>query len=235
METELKRGAHLDLSLPRDDRKIPLLASWRYEKGKSAAFTTDLEGRWSKNWIQWSALQPFWDKVFGWLRPSDEREPIPAHEVRVGLSDNQALLDLFIYEDISGDSQFRFSVNGKTEGLLQKTAAGHYQGVLPLATPGDYRIDLIEEHRGRRVAYPSVGYNLPYELNAELPRPEFNLPLLNRIAQASGGEINPKSSVYLKKPELTNIYHPIRQPLIIWAGALFFFEIIARKLFFIRD
>jgi hypothetical protein len=235
MDTELKRGAHLDLMLPRDDRKIPILASWRYEKGRSAAFTADLEGRWTKNWIQWSALQTFWDKVLGWLRPNDERDPIPVHEARVGLSANRPFLDLFVYDDISADSQFRFSVNGKeskTEGVLQKIAAGHYQIALPLTAPGDYRIELTEERRGRRVAYPSIGYNLPYELNSELPRPDFNLPLLNALAQASGGEVNPKSIEYLQKQDFTNIYRPLRQALIMWAAALFLFEIVARKLFF---
>ena len=122
MDTELKRGAHLDLMLPRDDRKIPILASWRYEKGRSAAFTTDLEGRWTKNWIQWSALQTFWDKVLGWLRPNDERDPIPLHEARVGLSANRPFLDLFVYDDIGADSQFRFSVNGKGEQDRRSTA-----------------------------------------------------------------------------------------------------------------
>ena len=97
--------------------------------------------------------------------------------------------------------------------------------------PGDYRIELTEERRGRRVAYPSIGYNLPYELNSELPRPEFNLPLLNLLAQASGGEINPKSIEYLQKQDFTDIYRPLRQPLIMWAAALFLFEIVARKLF----
>ena len=234
METELKRGAHLDLMLPRDDRKIPILASWRYEKGRSAAFTADLEGRWTKNWIQWSALQAFWDKVLGWLRPNDERDPIPVHEARVGLSANRPFLDLFVYEDIGADSQFRFSVNGKgskTEGVLQKMAPGHYQVALPLTAPGDYRVELTEERRGRRVAYPSIGYSLPYELNSELPRPDFNLPLLNTLAQASGGEINPKSIEYLQKQDFTNIYRPLRQALIMWAAALFLFEIVARKLF----
>ena len=234
METELKRGAHLDLMLPRDDRRIPILASWRYDKGRSAAFTADLEGRWTKNWIQWNALQAFWDKVLGWLRPNDERDPIPAHEARVGLSTNRPFLDLFVYDDIGADSQFRFSVNGKgskAEGVLQKVAPGHYQVALPLVAPGDYRIELTEERRGRRVAYPSVGYNLPYELNSELPRPEFNLPLLSLLAQASGGEINPKSVEYLQKQDFTDNYRPLRQPLIIWAAALFLFEIVGRKLF----
>jgi hypothetical protein len=103
---------------------------------------------------------------------------------------------------------------------------------LPLTTPGDYRIDVTEERRGRRVAYPSIGYNLPYELNSEFPRPEFNLPLLNRLAQATGGEINPRPLDYLQKQDFTNIYRPLRQLLIMWAAALFLLEIIARKLFF---
>jgi len=237
METELKRGAHLDLMLPREDRRIPVLASWRYEKGKAAAFTADLEGRWTRNWIQWSAVQTFWERVLGWLRPSDERDPIPVHEVRVGLSANKPFLDLFLYEDTGADGQFRFSVlsvNGKgskIEGVLQKLAPGHYQVPLPLTAPGDYRVELAEERRGRRVAYPPIGYSLPYDLNSELPRPDFNLSLLNTLAQASGGEINPKSLGSLEKQQFTNIYRPLRQVLIMCAAALFLFEIAARKLF----
>jgi Ca-activated chloride channel homolog len=235
METELKRGAHLDLMLPREDRKTPLMASWRYEKGRAAALTTDFEGRWSRHWIQWSALQTFWDKVLTWLHPSEERNSVPVHEARVGLSANRPFLDLFVYEDTGPDSQFRFAVNGKegkVEGLLQKLAAGHYQIALPLTAPGDYRIHVTEERRGRRVAYPPIGYTLPYDLDTEIPRADFNLPLLNRLAQASGGEINPKLTESLIKHEITNTYQPLRQLLMIWAVALFLMEIVARKLFF---
>jgi Ca-activated chloride channel homolog len=235
METELKRGAHLDLVLPREDRKAPLMASWRYEKGRAAALTTDFEGRWSRNWIQWSALQTFWGKVLGWLHPGDERDSIPIHEARVGLSANRPFLDLFVYEETAPDSQFRFAVNGKeaaVEGLLQKLAAGHYQVALPLTTPGDYRIELTEERRGRRVAYPPIGYSLPYDLDKEIPRPDFNLPLLNRLAQASGGEVNPKLTESSIKHEIANAYRPLRQPLMVWVAALFLLEIVVRKLFF---
>jgi hypothetical protein len=55
---------------------------------------------------------------------------------------------------------------------------------------------------------------------------------LNALAQASGGEVNPKSIEYLQKQDFTNIYRPLRQAFIMWAAALFLFEIIARKLFF---
>jgi hypothetical protein len=153
----------------------------------------------------------------------------------VGLSANRPVLDLFIYEDTGPESQFRFSINGKggkVEGVLQKLAAGHYQVALPLATPGDYRIELTEERRGRRVAYPPIGYSLPYDLDKEIPRADFNLPLLNKLAQASGGEVNPKLTESSIKQEITNSYRPLRQLLMIWAAVFFLLEIVTRKLFF---
>jgi uncharacterized membrane protein len=233
METELKRGAHLDLAVLKEDHKTPLLASWRYEKGRAAAFTTDLEGRWTRNWVQWTALQAFWDKVLGWLRPVDESDPIPVHEARVGFSASRPYLDLFLYEDTSADSQFRFAVIGKgskSEGVLQKLATGRYQAALPLTVAGDYRVEITEDRRGRQVTYPALGYSLAYSRNSELPRPDFNLPLLSKLAQASGGEINPKSIESMQKQELMDIERPLRPALIILAAALFLIEIATRKL-----
>ena len=231
METDLKRGAHLDLMIPRDDRKAPLLASWQYERGKSIALTTDLEGRWSRNWIQWNELQNFWGKILDWLRPSEE--PIPLHEARVSLSASQPVLELFAYEEASADSQFRFSVigkSGRSEGTLRKLAPGHYQAELPISVPGDYRIELTEERRGRRIAYPPIGYTLPYDRESEIARPEFNTNLLIQLAQATGGEINPESPDKFQKQDVTRNYQPMRQPLIVLAFVLFLLEIAARKL-----
>ena len=231
METDLKRGAHLDLMIPRDDRKAPLLASWQYERGKSIALTTDLEGRWSRNWIQWNELQNFWGKILDWLRPSEE--PIPLHEARVSLSASQPVLELFAYEEASADSQFRFSVigkSGRSEGTLRKLAPGHYQAELPISVPGDYRIEFTEERRGRRIPYPPIGYTLPYDRESEIARPEFNTNLLIQLAQATGGEINPESPDKFQKQDVTRNYQPMRQPLIVLAFVLFLLEIAARKL-----
>jgi len=102
----------------------------RYAGGKTIALTTDLEGRWSRNWIQWNDLQNFWTRIFDWLRPGPSEQPIPLHEARVSLSASQPILDLFLYEEASADSQFRFSAvgkSGKSEGTLKKLAPGHYQ------------------------------------------------------------------------------------------------------------
>lgn len=233
IETEIKRGARLDLMIPRDGRRAPALASWQYGRGKTVAFTTDMEGRWSRNWIQWNGLSEFWERIMNWLQPIRETVAIPLHETRVSLTGSQPVFDLYLYEEAGGDGQFRYSVSGnrtKVDGVLRKSAPGHYQTVLPISAAGDYRIDLFEDRSGRRIAYPPLGYTLPYDISSESPRPDFNLPLLAKLAQISSGEINPKSVKLVQEEHSKASYQTIRPPLIILCVALFLFEVVIRKL-----
>ena len=234
MDTEVKRGAQTDLAIPRDDRRAPLLASWRYGKGKSVAFTSDLEGRWTRNWIPWGELQGFWSRILEWLSPS-EQNLVPVHEARVSFGGGQSILDLSVYEESSANSQFRFSLSGKnakTEGTLTKLAPGHFQAVLPANASGDYRIDLFEERAGQRIPFPPVAYTMAYDRHTEVPRPEFNYRLLSRLAEASGGEINPPAPNSLRRETMSKTYQPVRQPLLIAALLLLLVEITLRRLVF---
>ncbi len=234
METDLKRNAHMDLSVLKNDRRMPLLASWRYGKGKSIALTTDMEGRWSRNWIPWGGLQGFWGRLFDWINPPEENL-VPAHEVRVSYGEQGALLDLSIYDEGSANSQYRFTIRNqsvKAEGSLTQLAPGHYQALLPVAQHGDYRIDIVEERGGRHIQFPPFAYSLSYDLNSELPRPDFNQKLLARLAQATGGEINPGSAPAQPRSTVTKTYEPIRQPLLILAFSLFLLEVALRKFVF---
>ena len=143
----------------RDERRVPLLASWNYGKGKAVAFTTDLSGRWSREWIQWPALERFWGKVFDWLQPT--KESLPPHEVRINLLKNQPVLDLYLSDERADSSLFRYSFSskgGKREGVLQRLAPGHYQATLPISIPGDYRIELTAEQRAESLLSTSRLY-----------------------------------------------------------------------------
>ena len=236
MDTDLKRGAQSDLVVTREDRRAPLLASWRYGKGKSVALTTDFEGRWTRNWIPWGSLQGFWGHILDWLSPPEENL-VPAHEARVSFVENQSILDLSVFDESSANSQYRFTVTGKagkSEGVLNKLAPGHYQAALPISQPGDYRVDLLEERGGRKIAFPPIGYTLPYDINTERPRPEFNTRLLSRLAEATGGEINPKppGSSLSNRDVVTKSYEPLRQPFIVLAFCLFLLEVALRKFLF---
>jgi hypothetical protein len=194
----------------------------------------DFEGRWSRNWIPWSGLQGFWTRLLEWLSPAD-KNLVPSHEARVNMTEQQAILDLTVYEENGANSQFRFWVSGKTgksEGSLVKLAPGHYQAALPDLSKGDYRIELSEDRGGRRIVFPPVGYTLAYDRSTEMPRPEINTRLLSRMAQATGGEINPKSLEKLKKTSVSRSFQPLRAGLIMAAFALFLLEITVRRFVF---
>jgi Mg-chelatase subunit ChlD len=231
IETDVKRGAQLDLFIPRPDRRAPLLASWRYGRGKAIALATDLEGRWSRNWIPWSGLPGFWAKLFDWLIPAEENL-VPAHEARVSMVGDQAVLDLTIFDEGSANSQYRYSAGGKADkhsGNLIKMVPGHYQATLPITKTGEYRIDLTEERAGRSIAFPPVGYSFTTAPKSEFVRPDFNLRLLSRLAQATGGEVSPKSLEKLMKSSSSKTMSGLRQELIIAVFALFLVEIAVRK------
>jgi hypothetical protein len=122
---------------------------------------------------------------------------------------------------------------GKSDGSLKKLAAGHFQAALPISAPGDYHIEISEERKNRQIPYPSIGYTLSsYIFDSEIPRPEFNNSLLAKLAQGTGGEINPKPSDTMRNQELSSSYKPVRQPLIVMAFLLFLLEVALRKLLF---
>ncbi|MFQ5682784.1 MAG: VWA domain-containing protein [Candidatus Binatia bacterium] len=232
IKTEIKRGAHLDLAIPRREKTSPLLASWDYGRGKAAAFTTDLHGRWTQRWIQWKPLQPFLGKVFEWLRPP--KASLPAHEIRINLAGDRPVLDLYLYEEKSGGSLFRYSLRGrgvKQEGILERLAAGHFQTRLPLSRPGDYHIGLTEERVGQKLSYPAVGYTLPFDPRTEIPRGDFNVSLLERLAQSTSGTINPEPEAQATTHEVRRSSKSFRSYLILLTALLFLFEIFFRRLF----
>jgi len=233
VESELKKGARLELTLLHDGTNSPLLASWRYGKGKAAVFTADQAGRWSKDWIPWAGLERFWGKIFDWLAP--EREILPAHEVRINLADYQPVLDFYLYGQESDSNVFRYSYSGpKTgqgEGLLKRLAPGHYQSMLPFTMPGDYRIELKEERRGRVVSYPVAGFTLPVKAKGDVFKDGINLPLLDQIAQSTGGTINSGPNRAPKTRYTAAKVTFLRSYFIALAALVFLLEVFFRRFF----
>ena len=73
--TSPKGTARLDLLTTRGD---PLLATWQYGLGRSAAWTSDLKGRWGSEWVKWNDFARFSAQLVGWLLPSPQVEGLNA-------------------------------------------------------------------------------------------------------------------------------------------------------------
>src|SRR5690606_25287010 len=63
VKTEIKPNAKLLFTVEDQDSNFPLLASWNYKQGTVINYTSDANGRWSRNWTRWNNYQPFWKKI----------------------------------------------------------------------------------------------------------------------------------------------------------------------------
>ena len=165
-----------------------------------------------------------------WLIPFED--PLPPHEVRINLSGGRPILDLFLYGGKEESAVFRYSYSGKGskgQGNLRRVAAGHYRTALPFSAAGDYRIALVEVTGGKNISFPPLGYTLPFDPRAEAPRDHFNAVLLEKLAQWTGGSINPDLGEQVKPAEVQRVSQSLRSFPMLLAIILFLLETFLRR------
>ena len=228
VEAEVKEGARLDIGLRADGKRPPLLASWSYGQGKAVAFTSDANGRWSAPWVSWEGFSKFWSQVVRWSLP--EVKPKESHfAVELGHNETGLLIDLFSYGASEEGRAAATKVSGPAGSSaafpLERLAPGHYQGVYATTKAGDYRVE-VTVPSGEKLG--PLGYTLPPLHPREVPQPQPNLPLLETLAQATGGSVNPDVAT-LVPPTGPPEQHPLLPYLIPLAMALYFIELLVRR------
>lgn len=231
VQTKIKPKANLELVASGEDKSEPLLASWNYGKGKSVAFTSDANGRWSSDWITWSQFARFWSEIVESLRieKKEEQEKIK-FDLRNYYEKGILHLDLSVYSEsaTAGTEGEIILPNGdKRHVSFYSLAPGHYHATIENPLAGRY------EFRGNvgKSKLTPVAFNLSGELFGEKKGQGFNLPFLRNLANSTSGKINPtiddlrkQSYVSVKKTDLT------RAAMLI-AAVLLLLEIIWREVF----
>ncbi|MEA2626642.1 MAG: hypothetical protein QOD06_2687 [Candidatus Binatota bacterium] len=226
VETELKPGAELDVGA-RGAEGEPVIASWTYGSGRAVAFTTDAYGRWSDRWVRWREWSRIWSGIAAWLLPPVEGGKA---DFRVAYGDGGLTVEYVRYDaDPPGPIVARVSgpENAGGELVLERTAPGSFRGTLPTRTAGDYRI-VVSGPRGV-LTNPALGFTVPRSDVAERPRSEPNWALLQELADATGGRMNPAPSD-VHGPAASPRSTPLAPWLLPLAIALFLVELIVRRL-----
>lgn len=71
MGTGIKKGANLILESPKED---PILATWNYGIGRVGVWTSDLSGKWSKEWVAWQGFEKYWSSIINYLFKNNNGE-----------------------------------------------------------------------------------------------------------------------------------------------------------------
>jgi uncharacterized membrane protein len=233
--TQLKPGATLSVFVNSNDVRAPIVASWKYGAGKVLAMTTDASGRWTAPWIANGIFGPLWHKLVAWMTPVTA----PEQKFAIALGYRAGRIDLNL-TDYSDDPKTAGRPVGATvtapdgsrfDAMLSQQAPGEVAGNFEAPQPGTYYITLRPPH-GSGQAFPPLAYTVSPSINVEMPRPAPNYGLLEQLASATGGRLNPApDELGASRPEFERTT-PLSGYCIIAAMILLIGEALVRRLTF---
>jgi Ca-activated chloride channel homolog len=208
------RGYVLTYPKPRSELlmtadKDPLLVSWRYGVGRVMAFTSDLSGRWGKEWVTWPGF-PQWasqlarntmrklleTRMRAELQPDGEAVKVVADLLS---KEGNFLNHLKLKSNIATPSKTTL------EQALQQSAPGRYETKFVPSQRGIHLVTLYAEGESGEAGQPvgTIPYIAPYPKEYRELKP--NTALLSRLAEETGGEM-----IDADKPEdgIARLYTP---------------------------
>jgi Mg-chelatase subunit ChlD len=234
VSTQLKPNADLSAYIDRGEIKEPLIASWKYGTGKTLAVTTDASGRWSGAWVKSNVFGPVWDRLFNWLTP--ETQNAQKFDVELGYQGGRINIRLNDYSAEFGKGLSILNVTAAGphdlhyETALTQQVPGEYSGSIDAPTPGTYYITMKAPAGSKATTFPPLAYTVSPAVMAELPRPAPNYGLLERLASATGGRLNPSATeIGLSRPTLER-RESLNSFLIVAAMIVLIGEALVRRL-----
>ena len=173
--------------------KDPLLVSWRYGLGQVTAFTSDLSGRWGRDWVSW----PGFSQWASQLARATMRKDLETRMRTDFRSDGETIK--VVTDLLSRDGRFLNQLQVKAnitgpdqatqERIFQQSAPGRYEGKFIPAARGIHFVSLYAEGGpgNEPITLATVPYIAPYPKEYRELKP--NLSLLSRLAEETGGEM----------------------------------------------
>ena len=154
-----------------------------YGKGKSVAFTSDANGRWSYYWVGWGKFVQFWSDVVDSVRPEerDEDEAIK-FDLRYSVEKGALMLDLTVFSERAAagvNSVLSFPDNSEHEVGFKSVSRGRFQARIDNAMAGTYTLN---SQIGPKKLTP-VAFSLSGELFGEKKGKGFRRPVLERLGR----------------------------------------------------
>jgi len=203
--TALKPRADLSLFVNSNGERNPIIASWKFGAGKTLAVTTDASGRWSSLWVQNRVFGPVWERLLDWMVPHSAGQQNFA--LALGYHSGHIQINLTDYSPGAALSSGPLNATvtapdgSRSEVALSQEAPGELAGNIEAPRAGTYNIELGAAAGRGAHSFPPLAYTVSPAVYAELPRPEPNYALLEHLANATDGKLNPSpNELELSRP-----------------------------------
>ncbi len=210
------------------DQDDPILTVWQYGLGKTAAWNSDINGKWSRNYVGWDNTIKLWQNLINWTIEKYQEDDIT---VETEVQGGKGIVTLNNKVD-KGEFETKATIVSPSlesrEVALYPVAPGQYSGDFEITETGTYIIKALQQKAGETVNAASTGISVQYSPEYRIQPPSGYLERL--IKEAEGTLINAPEDVY--KGKIKDIFGAIglTPMLLIMALILFMLEIALRRL-----
>jgi len=222
---------YTDIRGPRD----PILAGWRCGLGKTVAYASDAEARWSKEMVGWEMFSKFWVQVLRWTM---RERPADYYLVRAKAEGGRQYCELQTFSPLREGTSFRIGLaakpgeKGRAVGLHQvapDTFAGEVRDLSPAID--SVTVEKIEHgkviHRKEVALIPRIATRIS---SPETSVTGNNEDLLRAVARAARGRLNPGDDELTFLPEKVPARRSLAGALLPFVFIFLLLDIALRKL-----
>jgi len=233
--TEVKPRATVSL-WARSAESTPLLATWRHGLGRTAAWTSDVKGRWAKQWVGTEPYTQVFTQLARWLSATEGSADVNAYAeldrgvlgVTVDAYDAEGGFRNFL----TGEARFVAPDLSVRTTPLQQVAPGRYRAQVPAEADGSHLVAVfLEDDEGNPVGQATAEAAQPY--SPEYRRAGGGGALLTELARVGRGrsvDLAASAAVFAP-PELPRLVpHSLVAPLLLAAALLLLLDVALRRL-----
>lgn len=210
------------------DKNDPILTSWQYGLGRSVAFNSDVENRWTAEYAGWKDYAALWKNIFQWvMKKQDTSENV----VQVTESGNQVTVNYRAkeYTENTEVQALYTDKEGNTKNvILNAVAPGEFQAKWEMDEMGVYTFNVQQKENNQTIT--SQNSAIAIEYSKEYKVLEEKSVLEDFIKATQGTEITQDTNIFKETLEKVNKGKSITPYLLVTVLLLFFFDILYRRL-----
>lgn len=201
MGTGIKKEAELVLQ---SDKGDPIFAHWNYGLGKVAAWTSDINGKWSDEWISWNGFTKYWSSPINYLLKDKDGKEINLQlkrnggNVEVLVKSNKNIKDGEIEAVVACPGNIEEKIN------INNIGEGQYRGEFLLNETGKYSFLVILKQGDKIIDKTIKSIHLDYSPEYRITNEKYN-GLDEVLMEFNGKYLNGDENIFKQNIDNKNI------------------------------
>lgn len=231
--TTAKSRADVILKSDTDD---PILAAWQYGLGRTVAWTSDMNGEWSGEWLATDQGVRLFRNMAAWTMRSQVSHNMQVTgertdsggKIRVAMEYNKEIKQISATVLSSDNEQYQVKLN--------TIAPGIYEGELPEAGEGAYIVTVLAEKMDGAIDKTNAGFHLSFSSEYDIRQFQNGKALLKKISEITEGRIlTDPAEVFSQEAKQTYANKDLSNILILLSLVFFLLDIALRRFYFLSQ